>query len=152
MDNEHVISGLIRKHAEIEGEIMALNKKLRALSEQKAAIALSLKTFDPNYNHRLLPPIRPKSKSRIFPHGTFARGILEVMRDDSCPLTVREITNQLLAKYGIELSDTADVNFVLEKVRKDLHRRKGRLFVGETNGAAMLWFLSKNCNKKSGED
>jgi hypothetical protein len=152
MDNEHVISGLIRKHAEIEGEIMALNKKLRALSEQKAAIALSLKTFDPNYNHRLLPPIRPKSKSRIFPHGTFARGVLEVMRDASCPLTVREITNRLLAKYGIELSDTADVNFVLEKVRKDLHRRKGRLFVGETNGAAMLWFLSKNCNKKSGED
>ena len=143
MDNEHVISGLIRKHAEIEGEIMALNKKLRSLSEQKAAIALSLKTFDPNYNHRLLPPIRPKSKSRIFPHGTFARGILEVMRDDSCPLTVREITNQLLAKYGIELSDTADVNFVLEKVRKDLHRRKSRLFASESDGKTTVWFMLK---------
>ena len=141
MDNEHVISGLIRKHAEIEGEIMALNKKLRSLSEQKASIALSLKTFDPNYKHRLLPSIRPKSKSRIFPHGTFARGILEVMRDASCPLTVREITNRLLAKYGIELSDTADVNFVLEKVRKDLHRRKGRLFASESDGAATLWAL-----------
>lgn len=141
MDNENVISGLIRKHAEIEGEIMSLNKKLRALSEQKAAIALSLKTFDPNYTHRLLPPIRPKSKSRIFPHGTFARGVLEVMRDASCPLTVREITHRLLAKYGIELSDTADVNFILEKVRKDLHRRKGRLFACETNGAATLWAL-----------
>ena len=143
MDNEHVISGLIRKHAEIEGEIMALNKKLRALSEQKAAIALSLKTFDPNYNHRLLPPIRPKSKSRIFPHGTFARGILEVMRAASCPLTVREITNRLLAKYGIELADTADVNFVLEKVRKDLHRRKGRLFACETDGKTTVWFMLK---------
>ena len=143
MDNEHVISGLIRKHAEIEGEIMALNKKLRSLSEQKAAIALSLKTFDPNYKHRLLPPIRPKSKSRIFPHGTFARGILEVMRDDSCALTVREITNQLLAKYGIELSDTADVNFVLEKVRKDLHRRKSRLFASESDGKTTVWFMLK---------
>jgi hypothetical protein len=143
MDNEHVISGLIRKHAEIEGEIMALNKKLRALSEQKAAIALSLKTFDPNYTHRLLPPIRPKSKSRIFPHGTFARGILEVMRAASCPLTVREITYRLLAKYGIELSDTADVNFVLEKVRKDLHRRKSRLFASESDGKTTVWFMLK---------
>ena len=144
MDNEHVISGLIRKHAEIEGEIMALNKKLRALSEQKAAIALSLKTFDPNYKHRLLPPIRPKSKSRIFPHGTFARGVLEVMRDASCPLTVREITNRLLAKYGIELSDVADVNFVLEKVRKDLHRRKGRLFQVSGSGNISYWSLHEN--------
>ena len=142
MDNEHVISGLIRKHAEIEGEIMALNKKLRALSEQKAAIAQSLKTFDPNYTHRLLPPIRPKSKSRIFPHGTFARGILEVMRAASCPLTVREITYRLLAKYGIELSDTADVNCVLEKVRKDLHRRKGRMFQFNNQGKIVLWSLA----------
>lgn len=122
---------------------MALNKRLRLLAEQKSAIALSLKTFDPNYTHRLLPPIRPKSKSRIFPHGTFARGILEVMRDASCPLTVREITNRLLAKYGIELADKSDINFVLGKVRKDLHRRKGRLFAGETNGEATLWFLMK---------
>ena len=142
MENEHVIFGLIRKHAEIEGEIMALNKKLRALSEQKSAIALSLKTFDPNYKHRLLPPIRPKSKSRIFPHGTFARGILEVMREASCPLTAREITNRLLAKYGIELSDTADVNCVLEKVRKDLHRRKGRMFQFNNQGKIVLWSLA----------
>ena len=48
MENEHIISGLLRKRADIAGEIAVLHDKLRAQQTDLAAVESTLKLFQPD--------------------------------------------------------------------------------------------------------
>lgn len=78
MATSHVISTLVNKCAEIEGDILTCQETIKKLKENLNVIRKSIIIFDPNYN---LKEIKPrKSQSRYFKHGEISKKIIECVK------------------------------------------------------------------------
>jgi hypothetical protein len=60
-----------------------------------------------------------------------------MLRHTDGPMTAREITVQLTARYQIDASDTGAMNALVSKVRNTLARQKG--LASEMRGDAKAW-------------
>lgn len=76
VENEHVLSGLIRKRAELAGEIDHLDASIRIFKPDIDLEAIKAKTVPPR--HQALP-------------GEMIRGVLTVLRESKEPLTSHEV-------------------------------------------------------------
>lgn len=91
MGEPHVISALRDKRAELSGELIQTEKRLIQIRADLQSLDGAIRVFDPS----LVPTaIRPRIKRKpptVFRYGQFSRTILTLLRQNSGPMTVREI-------------------------------------------------------------
>ena len=144
MENEHVLSGLIRKRSELAGEIDAMEglmrEKLIALDHLDAAIRI----FDPDIDLEEIKPKPIPPRGQAGP-GEMVRNILTVLRKATEPMTSQEITLALMTLRSMNIADKGLVRTVSKRVIACLrnHREKGTLRSHDTPGQALLWEIRR---------
>jgi hypothetical protein len=145
MENEHVLSALSRKRAEIAGEVGRLTEIIDGLQRDLVCVDRAICLFDPKADPGTIAPVRKRHRAlspRVFRHGDFSRGILGVLRDAKAPMTARDIAVALSAEHGLP-TDPASIKGMVDRVRGMLARqRAGVLERIDVPDGRVAWIVS----------
>ena len=142
MENEHVLSGLIRKRAEIAGQLEAAQMQVRQLIIDVDNVDATIRLFAPDID---LEEIRPKPvppRHTAF-HGEVSRLVLEVLRDTAGPLTTKDLTRRVMEARSLNLADPRLVVTVGKRVGASLRnlRARGMVRSDAKQGGVTIWRL-----------
>ncbi len=102
---DYVVTGLVKRRAELTGEIERTHEDLRGMLADLEALDATLLMFAPDFQIEAIQPKAfrpPKDWSR---RGEMTRIILSILRQAAEPLTTRDIALQLLVERALDKSD-----------------------------------------------
>ena len=137
-----VLSALMKKRAEIDGDLRQAAKRLAELRADRDTIDAAIRVFDPaRVPHKIKPHLR-RPKPKLFRHGECSRAILGTLRTAGEPMTVRQIADKLVDDYHLDLSQPGDREALTNKVRNTLTRHAGKALAREQRGADVVWSVA----------
>lgn len=106
MENEHTINALIRKRAEIAGQIEDLQQRLRAAVVALDNVEATLRLFAPDidltqHGERKVPVAHHAFRGEV------TRIILETLRNATRPMTTTEVTERIMTERNLARNDAA---------------------------------------------
>lgn len=140
MENEHTIAGLIRKRAEIAGELEAAQTRVRQLIIDIDNVDATIRLFAPDID---LEEIRPKPvppRHTAF-HGEISRAILNTLRQTGMALTTKDLALRVMADRGLNIADPRLTRTVQKRVGASLRnlRARGSVRSGQGSGSNLRW-------------
>lgn len=113
MENEHVLSGLARKRAEIAGQIEHTQDQLRKLVMNLDAIDAAIRIFDPTADVAAIAPKQYPPRHAAF-RGEMMRFVMGALRVAEKPVTTRDIALQVMKGRGLN-PDDAELSVTIRK-------------------------------------
>ncbi len=143
MAESHVVTALIRKRAEIAGQIEHTQTQLRQLVIDLDNLDATLRLFKPDID---LDEIRPKPlppRHHAF-KGEVSRIVLSALRQSDRPLTTHDLAQHVMAGRGLNTADKRLVKVVGKRVGACLrhHRNKGLLRSSDRLGQHIVWEIA----------
>jgi hypothetical protein len=134
-----VISALMKKRAELDGDVRQAEKRIADLRADLETIDAAIRIFDASrIPHKIKPKLR-RPKPLMFRHGECSRAVMGILRVEAEPMTVRAITDRLVAEYHLEVAQPADMAALVHKVRNAVLRHSGKTLVREERGGTAVW-------------
>lgn len=118
MSNQYVVDGLRVKLAEIQSAIRTTEQRLKVLASERETVIKALRLFDDQG--------QAGTFSLGIATGSFARTILETIRDSDFPLCARDIAERLATRSEKPL-DKSEMQRLLGRVRNGLSRLSDQL-------------------------
>jgi len=141
-DHATVLHGLVRKRAELAGELEKQQAQVRHLQSAVAHIDAVLMLFNPDVR---IDQIRPK---RTVPRHAAAYGeitsvVIDCLREADMPLSSRALAQSVIDARGLDYSDAALEVLMARRVRACLrvHRVVGRVRAIPMLDAPQGWVL-----------
>ena len=143
MDNDNVVSGLIRRRQEIADTLEKTQAALRQLIHDIDAIDTTIWMFRPDIEIgavRVKPLARRHAASRY----EASRLIFAVLREASEPLTTRETVRAIMEARGMSPVDLGMAETMQLRLATSLWklRHRGKLLSDKENGWNMRWSLA----------
>jgi hypothetical protein len=144
MENEHTIAGLVRKRAEIAGQIDSAQTRVRQLMIDLDSVDGVLRLFDPEIDLAdiKLKPLPPRHTAY---RGEISRSVLTQLRETGLALTTRDITLRVMAEKEMAMNDRKLTLIFQKRVGACLRHLRGRGQVGsdrEGFGFNVRWRLA----------
>jgi hypothetical protein len=134
-----VLSALIKKRAEMDGDLRQAAKRVAELRADRDTIDAAIRVFDPaRVPHKIKPHLR-RPKPKLFRHGECSRAIMGMLRTAQQPMTVRQIADRLMTDYHLEIGQPQEREALTNRVRNTLSRHAGETLVREQIGADVVW-------------
>jgi hypothetical protein len=143
MKNDHVLSGLMGKRAEIAGQIETMQREMRVLVATIGHIDATIRTFDPNAE---IEDIKPKLPPRFQAFkGEVSRLVLDALRKSGTPLPVCDLTLTVAAGRGINPDDKPFMRVLSRRVGACLRnlRKKKLVVMTRPVGSLGLWQIEE---------
>ena len=144
---ELTVHGLIRKRADLAGQVEALHMTLASLMAQLNAIDTSIRVFRPAIDLGDLPEKIPPAPFTAF-RGEFQRFLLDTLRGADRPLNTLELGEAVMELRALDASDRIVARLIARRTGYALAklRRKGvvenRRIAG--GNAPMEWWIAQN--------
>jgi|SRR5579883_1095054 len=140
MENEHVLSGLIRKRKEIAGRIEDVQLTMRQLIIDLDNIDATIRLFQPDIDLEEITPSPLPPRHSAF-KGEMSRIILGALRNMGRPMTSRELTYHVMAERSLNVSDKRLVRLIQKRIGACLkhYRMRGTLKAAKGPGSFLLW-------------
>ena len=143
MENEHVVSGLIAKRAELAGMIEAKQMELRQLVIDIDNVDATIRLFRPDIDLQEIKP-KPLPPRHTAFHGEMARIVLGALRGTAGALTTKDITIRCMSERNLNINDRKLVRTVSKRVGACLkHYRNKGLIKSQRRGGGMLWEIAR---------
>ncbi len=144
MENDNVLSGLIRKRSEMAGEIDHLTSVVQQKMIELDHLDAAIRIFKPDID---LETVRPKAvppRHQALP-GEMIRGVLTILRESKGPLTSMEITLRLMKRRAMNPADKGLVRTVSKRVIACVrhNRAKGLLRSTKAPGHPLAWEIAR---------
>jgi hypothetical protein len=143
MANEHVLSGLIAKRAELAGKIEMMQRDMRALVATLGHIDATIRAFDPNaYLEDITPKLPPRFQAF---KGEVSRILLDTLREAKTPLPVFDLALAVAAGRGINTDDKPFMIILRRRVDACLRnlRKRGTVRSTRPSGSLTLWEIAR---------
>lgn len=142
--SEHVLSGLLKKRAEIAGKIEATQIAMRQLVIDLDHVDATIRVFNPDID---LDDVRPKPlppRHAAF-RGEVARIVLSVLRQARKPVTTKDLALQMMADRGLNTADARTVKMMVKRVGACLrnYKQRGTVQAVSQHGSFNLWELTR---------
>jgi hypothetical protein len=102
MADEYVVNGLVKRRAELAGDIENTQKRLGELIVDLEKLDAVILQFDPSYEIASISPKAWRPPQHWSKRGEMSRVVLGVLRQATEPLTTREIAMGLIDRAGAE--------------------------------------------------
>ena len=144
MADPHVISALVKKRANLAGEIEAAHEGLRQMIMDLENLDNTLRLFDPDYHVEAIRPKAFRPPKDWSNRGQMSRIILSVLRQAAEPLTTRDIAVQLLIERALDGDDVKLLRLMTKRVGVALRgqRNNGVVESEQGPGQYMLWRIN----------
>ena len=133
---------LVRLHADIGGRILANRAEAARLAGDAKHVEAVIRMFDPDHNVRAIAARRRVQGNPWFKRGTLFRHALDVLRAAPEPMTVRQITDAVMAAKGITTATAKQRNGIEAGVRASLEDHAGKTVQRVGEGVPKMWRLS----------
>ncbi|CAH2407924.1 conserved hypothetical protein [Mesorhizobium escarrei] len=138
----HVVHALVRKRAEIAGQIEHNQLALRRLIAELDHLDATIRIFEPSIDVGRIPakPVPPRHAAF---KGEVTRVVLSMLREAAGPLTSRDIATQLMTERGLSKEDNALSVIMVKRVCACLrkHRINGTITTVPVEGSLQGWAL-----------
>ncbi len=139
-----VLSGLIRKRADLSGEANTLTARLAAISSSVAHLDAVIGLFDPSFDLASIRPKRQRDPSAAKP-GEISRLVLDVLRDAAEPIGTPALTAMLMQARGLDVNDRAAYRNIGKRLCMALRHqeRRGTVRSQPGPGRVALWAIAE---------
>jgi hypothetical protein len=137
MENEHVLGGLVRKRAEIAGQIEHTQAALRKLVMGLDSIDAAIRLFDPNADIQAIQPRQYPPRHAAF-RGEMMRHVMGCLRLASGPITTRDIALVVMKARGLNPDDLEMLVIIRKRVGACVWKLKQQGVVEEVAGVGDL--------------
>ena len=144
MEHSHpVISGLIRKRAEIAGQLEDAQMRVRQLIIDVDAVDAVLRQFDPDIDLEVIRPKPVPPRHTAF-HGQVSGIMLRLLRETGLPLTTKDIALRVVTERGLNTADPRLMWTVHKRVGASLRNLRVRGLVKSSpgRGSNVRWVLA----------
>lgn len=143
--NAFVVSGLVKRRAELAGDIEKAHESLHLMVRDLANLDATIQQFEPGFK---VETIRPKSfrpPRDWASRGEMTRIVLSILRLASEPLTARDIAFQLLTERALNRDDQKLMRVMRSRVACALRiqRDKGVVRSEQGPGQYMVWEIAR---------
>lgn len=142
MDNDNVVSGLMRRRQEITDKLDTVQSQVRQLILDLDAIDTTIKLFRPDAKIGEVR-IKPLPRRHVAVRHESSRLIYRVLREAEGPMTTREIVRAMMEARGMNTADTQMGDVMRERLATTLRRlrHRGKVTAEKENGKNMRWGL-----------
>ncbi|MFV0563206.1 hypothetical protein [Malaciobacter mytili] len=107
MADTHVISALVKKRAELRGDIIHYKQLIETLNKDLQTIDATIKIFDVDYDISSIKPVI-KSRNRFFNNGEAKVLVLEVLKNNSLPIATDKISDIIATNRNLSFENKTD--------------------------------------------
>ncbi len=143
--SELVISGLIKRRAQLAGDIESTHEALRKMVLDLESLDATIVQFDPDFQVESIKPKAFRPPKDWANRGQMSRMILSTLRQASEPLTSRDIALQMLVERALDKSDLRLLRLMTKRVGVALRiqRDNGAVRCDQGPGQYMLWEIER---------
>ncbi|MCE1175758.1 MAG: hypothetical protein LWW76_01380 [Burkholderiales bacterium] len=143
MGQTHIVSGLVTKRAEIDGQIISRLAEIKDLKQVLHHLDRTIKVFSPEFDLRTIRATRTNTRNALFAHGEAQRFVLGVMREHGKAMTSRQMTDAIIKCKGFEI-ETNTVALIQKNILNVLRRleRKGVVMLSDSNDGILHWCIA----------
>lgn len=107
MADTHVISALVKKRAELRGDIIHYKQLIATLDKDLQTIDATIKIFDVDYDISSIKPVI-KSRNRFFNNGEAKVLVLEILKNSSLPISTDKISDIIAINRNLAFENKTD--------------------------------------------
>ena len=107
MADTHVISALVKKRAELRGDIIHYKQLIATLDKDLQTIDATIKIFDVDYDISSIKPVR-KGRNRFFNNGEAKVLVLEVLKSNKLPLSTDKLSEIIATNKNLSFENKTD--------------------------------------------
>jgi hypothetical protein len=140
-ENQHTINALIRKRAEIAGQIENLQGQLKKAVLDLDNVEATLRLFAPTIDMAAIGPRRVPTAHHAF-RGEVSRIVLETLRTATAPLVTDTIAERVMVKRRLDTSDVALRRVIASRVSACLRhweKKRGAVRSMPGPGQSRMW-------------
>src|SRR3954462_9134641 len=139
MTEPHVVAALKDKRAELSGSIAALEKRIGQHRTDLLHVDAVLRLFAPDLEPATIPSKAVRQPSGWVRAGELGRVGPAVVRTAPAPLSVREITAQVMERRGLDPQDGRMAELLRKLVRNAVNRQAADLVERVEDGILVRW-------------
>lgn len=139
--NEFVVSGLVKRRAEMAGEIERTQNQLAVLIHDLENLDSVILQFDPKYELGSIKAKAFRPPADWSKRGEMARVLMGILRQAAEPLSTRDIALQLMTQRALNVADKGLLRLMSKRVAVSLRDYRDRGVVRSLEGPGMynLW-------------
>ena len=138
--NHPILSGLIKLHADLGGQIFENRKRAEKLAEDMKHVEAVIRMFAPSYDVRKISMKRRYKSNPWFKRGTPFRHAIDALRVAENPLQ-REIAEAMIRAAGAENATPESVRDLIGGVNASLQNNAGKSVEKVGEGMPARWRL-----------
>ena len=142
---DYVLTGLVKRRAEVTGEIEAIHERLKALLNDLASLDATILQFDPEHKVEAIRPRAIRPPADWSNRGQMSRVVLSILRQATEPLTTRDIALEMLVARAMDKNDVNLFKLMTKRVGVALRTQKenGAVRAEQGPGQFVLWEVAR---------
>jgi len=142
---DYMVTGLVKRRAEIAGELRAAHERVSRLVQDLAAIDAALAVVAPDMEVEAIRPKLFRPPDDWASRGQMGRLVLSILRQARDPLTTSEIAAQMIIERGLDAGDRKLMPLMVRRVGSALRhqREKGLVVSSDGPGNYQLWRVAR---------
>ena len=144
MAETHVISALVKKRAELRGDIIHYKQLIATLDKDLQTIDATIKIFDVDYDISSIKPVI-KSRNRFFNNGEAKVLVLEVLKNSEIALSTDKISEIIATNRNLSFENKTDKSNFQKSILLALNTCLSNNLVEKVskNGLSIVWKIKE---------
>jgi hypothetical protein len=144
--NAFVVSGLVKRRADLAGEIERTHDALRKMVQDLENLDATILQFEPDFRVEAIKPKAFRPPKDWANRGEMSRIVLSILRQASEPLTSRDIAMEMLIERALDKSDQRLLRLMTKRcgVALRIQRDNGVVRSEQGPGQYMVWEIKRN--------
>ncbi len=142
---DYVVTGLVKRRAELAGQIEATHDALRKMVTDLESLDATIRQFVPDYQAEAIRPKAFRPPKDWANRGQMSRIVLSILRQAAEPLTSRDVAVELLITRAMDRSDLKLLRLMTKRVGVALRtqRENGAVRSDQGPGQFVLWKVAR---------
>ena len=143
---DYVLTGLVKRRAELAGEIEATHDRLRKMIEDLEKLDSVILQFDPTHQVEAIKPKAFRPPPDWARRGEMTKAVLSILRQAAEPMTSRDIALEMLVTRALDKDDQRLLALMTKRVGVALRmqRLNGMVHSAQGTGQYMVWEIARN--------
>jgi hypothetical protein len=142
---DYVLTGLVKRRAELTGEIEAIHERLKGLLAALESLDATILQFDPMHRVEAIRPRAVRPPKNWSNRGQMSRIVLSILRQATEPMTTRDIALELLVARAMDKEDQKLFRLMTKRVGVALRTQRDNAVLVSTQGPGrfVLWEVAR---------